>query len=172
MFSFFKQLFQQLKSSKKDQGFGILIIFLLVCFPFVNLLAEASVDLFEKKTIQKQIVPHYRWNSYGLMEEGEFLLKIKDKDSKLDLEEFAQNIKVYVPANSLSGSVKENNSTIYTLSSEEKLIQLDLLQLLQEGGVSLSFKSKSPVYVISKNNQALPELQIYKIGPSKPIASS
>ncbi|MDX1920839.1 MAG: hypothetical protein SFU25_08930 [Candidatus Caenarcaniphilales bacterium] len=171
MFSSIKQ-FKFLKRIN-ETGFVFLLIILL---PFMNLLAEASVGMFEKSITEKLLTPQHShrisWSSYGLTEEGEYILRIEDKDSKHSLDQIIQNIQVYIPASSLSVGSKEDNLKNFTLSSEERLIKIDILNLLREEGLNLSFKSKSPVYMFSNNNQVLPELKVYKIGPSKPIDSS
>lgn len=154
--------------------FIVLIVFIIsTCFVSSPAKSKANneANLFHFKqtsTLFNKPIKSLSWKTFSLNDEGLYVLKINSKTT-IPLAELVRDFHIYISTNSLNEENYEASEKIFIPSSGETLIELSPLKLLSEEGVSLAFKSHALIYLTSPENSSIPEIEIYKIGPSSPI---
>lgn len=145
---------------------SLLIALLSLALLSVNSSEAQKKNLVKKETLRKMV----HWKAYNLTEEGSYVLRLNSQSGQ-PVEKLVHNIDVYIPATSFVKEHARNSKQIFIPSSGEYLVQVQLLKLLREEGLSISLRSHSFVYLVSEKPAKDLELEVYKIGPAKPLLS-
>lgn len=163
--NFLKEHLQQSRASRLFFP-GFLLILLSLAFLSVNSSEAQKKNLVKKTALRKMV----HWQAYNLTEEGSYVLRLNNQSAQ-PIENLLQNIDVYIPATSFVKEHERNSKQIFIPSSGEYLVQVNLLKLLREEGLNVSLRSHSFVYLVSQKPTKNLELEVYKIGPAKPLLS-
>jgi hypothetical protein len=142
-----------------------LLLFVVLAFSVANSSEAMHKNVVAKTSISKPA----HWKAYNLADEGSYVLRLNNLADK-PVASLLKEINVYIPATSFVKDHEHYAKQIFVPSSGEYLVQVNLLKLLREEGLNVSLRSHSFVYVVLQKPTNI-DLEVYKIGPAKPLLS-
>jgi hypothetical protein len=169
-----KKLTRNIQRLASDEsGLKKTTLFVFLCFITISSVVATfgSSNIYKNsQTITHRIDRSSQWQTYNIPEEGNYILKLST--GKNSPNELNNKLEIYIPDNSLVSQPLNQDRSVFIPSTGETLNKVNLEDLTNEQGYSVSLRAHSFVYFVSDRSNKDLDLNVIKVGPAKPLVTT